>query len=130
MSAFASRWLALPDGVRELAPTALPAGFRAAGVAAGIKPEGLDVALLVTGGPAPSSAARFTPSAVVGAPVTVSRGARLDALRAVVVSSGNANVADGERGLETARAAQGTAARALGLEPAEVAVAATGVIGR
>ena len=130
MSVFASRWARVPDGCRELDPAALPAGFRAAGVAAGIKPAGRDVGLLHATGPAAASAARFTPSAVVGAPVTVSRAARLDALRAVVVSSGNANVADGERGLETARAAQAATARALGLEPDEVAVAATGVIGR
>ena len=130
MSVFASRWVTMPDGCRELEPTLLPAGFHAAGVAAGIKRQGLDVALLHSGGPEPASAARFTSSAFVGAPVAVSRLARLDGLRAVLVSSGNANVADGARGIETARQGQEAAARALGLKRAEVGIAATGVIGR
>ena len=44
----------------ELDPTALPAGFRAAGVAAGIKPEGLDVGVLACDAADTVSAARFT----------------------------------------------------------------------
>ncbi len=130
MSFFRSRWVDRPEHVRELEPTALPAGFRAAGVAAGIKPDGLDVGVLVSDSPETVSAARFTSSAVVGAPVIVSRGAALERLRAVVSSSGNANVADGQRGLDTARAAQATAAELLGVEPEQVGVAATGVIAR
>lgn len=127
---FRSRWVERPEHVTEIDPTALPAGFRAAGVAAGIKPDGLDVGLLANDGPESSSAARFTRSAVVGAPVQVSREADADRLRAVVVSSGNANVADGARGIETARAAQRRAADLLGLADEEVGVAATGIIGR
>ena len=47
-SFFRSRWVPRPDGVRELSPSELPTGFRAAGVACGIKPSGqLDVGLLV-----------------------------------------------------------------------------------
>jgi len=127
---FRSRWVDRPAHARELEPTALPAGFRSAGVAAGIKPSGLDVGLLVSDAAGTTSAARFTSSAVIGAPVAASRAAALDRLRAVVASSGNANVADGDRGLETARAAQTAAAEALGVEVAEIGVAATGVIGR
>jgi len=130
VSFFRSRWVDCPEHVRELEPTALPAGFRAAGVAAGIKPEGLDVAVLVSDSPDTVSAARFTSSAVVGAPVIVSRGASLERLRAVVASAGNANVADGQRGLDTALAAQAAAAELLDLEPGQVGVAATGVIAR
>ena len=130
MSFFGSRWVERPAHVSELEPTALPAGFRAAGVAAAIKPSGLDVGVLVNDGPDRASAARFTASALLGAPVVVSKEAALDRLRAALVSSGNANVADGERGLETARAAQARAAVELGIEPAEVGIAATGVIGR
>ena len=52
------------------------------------------------------------------------------ALRAITVNSGNANVSDGERGMATARAQQAAAAEALDLEPAQVAIASTGVIGR
>ena len=129
-SFFRSRWVERPGHVTELDPTALPTGFRAAGVAAGIKPDGLDVGLLANDGPEASAAARFTRSAVVGAPVQVSREAAADRLRAVVVSSGNANVADGARGIETARAAQRRVADLLGLAAEEVGVAATGIIGR
>jgi glutamate N-acetyltransferase/amino-acid N-acetyltransferase len=127
---FRSRWVERPAHVTELDPTALPAGFRAGAAEAGIKPSGLDVALLVNEGPEAASAARFTRSAVVGAPVQVSRAAATERLRAVLASSGNANVADGARGLETAVAGRAQAARMLGLEPEEVGVAATGLIGR
>jgi glutamate N-acetyltransferase/amino-acid N-acetyltransferase len=127
---FRSRWVDRPAHVEEADPAGLPGGFRAAGVAAGIKPDGLDVGLLVSDAPQTASAARFTASAVVGAPVTVSRRASLERMRAVVASSGNANVSDGDRGLETAIAAQAAAAERLGLVPREVGVAATGVIGR
>ena len=75
------------------------------------------------------SAARFTTNARVGAPVIVSREAALDRLRAVVANSGCSNVGDGERGMETARAMQRAAAEALGVEPDQVGVASTGVIG-
>ena len=47
MTFFRSRWVDRPEHVTELEPTALPAGFRAAGVAAGLKPAGLDVGMMV-----------------------------------------------------------------------------------
>ena len=127
---FRSRWVEPPADARELDSTALPAGFRAAGVAGGIKAQGLDVGLLVSDAAETVSAARFTANALVAAPVSVSREADLGALRAVAVNSGNANVSDGERGLGTAAAQQTTAASALGLEPQAVGVASTGVIAR
>jgi glutamate N-acetyltransferase/amino-acid N-acetyltransferase len=127
---FSSRWVERPAHVSEADPAGLPAGFRAAGTAAGIKEEGLDVGLLACDEPGAVSAARFSASGLLGAPVLVSREAHLDRLRAVVASSGNANVATGTRGVGTARAAQSAAALALGIEPEQVVVAATGVIGR
>jgi glutamate N-acetyltransferase / amino-acid N-acetyltransferase len=128
---FRSRWVPAPAHVRELGPGAgLPAGFRAAGVAAGIKASGnLDVGLLVCDADAPVSAARFTSSGTPAAPVLVSRErCRLDGLRAVLVNSGCANAATGSRGLDDAAKAQGAAAMAAGVDPAEVAVASTGGI--
>ncbi|MFL5827042.1 MAG: bifunctional ornithine acetyltransferase/N-acetylglutamate synthase [Thermoleophilaceae bacterium] len=122
--------MSAPGHVAELPPTALPRGYRAAGVAAGIKAGGLDVGVLVSDEEATVSAARFSDNALVGAPIAVSREASLDGLRAVLANSGNSNVADGERGLATARAGQEAAAEALGLAPEEVGVASTGVIGR
>ena len=127
---FRSRWVECPAGVSERDRDELPSGFRAAGVAAGIKPSGdLDVGLLVCDSESPVSAARFTRNSVVAAPVTISRRAALLRLRAVVVNSGNANVANGEAGLAIAAAMQETAAGELSLPPDSVAVASTGVIG-
>ncbi len=126
---FGSRWIEKPEHVSELEPTGLPLGFRAAGVAAGLKPGGPDVGLLYSERPQTVSAARFTTNARVGAPVVASREAQLDSLRAVVANSGGSNTGDGARGLETARATQAVAAELLGVEPAQVGVASTGVIG-
>jgi glutamate N-acetyltransferase / amino-acid N-acetyltransferase len=126
---FRSRWVERPSHVTELDPAGLPRGFRAAGVAAGIKPKGLDVGVLVSELQGTTSAARFTSNARVGAPVMVSKHARLDSLRAVAANSGCSNVGDGERGLATAVAMQAAAAEALGVQPDQVGVASTGVIG-
>jgi glutamate N-acetyltransferase/amino-acid N-acetyltransferase len=130
---FGSRWVERPAHVRELELDAgLPAGFRAAGVACGIKPSGNpDVGLLIcdTMAPQASSAARFTATATPAAPVLLSRErCKLDALRAVLVNSGCANAATGRRGLDDAAKTQGAAALALGVEPEEVALASTGGI--
>ena len=129
MSFFASRWVQRPSHATELEPTALPAGFRAAGVAAGIKRSGLDVGVLASDTEGTVSAARFTTNARVGAPVMVSREAALDGLRAVAANSGCSNVGDGQRGIDTALATQAAAAEALGVKPDQVGVASTGVIG-
>ena len=129
MSFFTSRWVEAPGHVTQRDSHLLPSGFRAAGVAAGIKPEGLDVGVVFSDRPDTVSAARFTTNARVGAPVIVSREAALDRLRAVAASSGCSNVGDGQRGIDTARGMQTAAAEALGIEPVQVAVASTGVIG-
>lgn len=128
MTFFRSRWVERPAHVTELEPDALPHGFCAAGVAAGIKPKGLDVGVLVSTDES-TSAARFTTNARVGAPVIASKEAHLDALRAIVANSGCSNVGDGMRGLETARAMQHAVAEELDIEPGQVGVASTGVIG-
>lgn len=127
---FRSRWVPKPAHVTEL-PGGLPAGFRAAGVAAGLKESGaLDVGLLVSDAPQTTSAARFTRSGVVAAPVRLCR-ERCDLahVRAVAVNAGNANAATGMPGLETAGATQIAASRLTGVDPAGVAVGSTGVIG-
>ncbi|HEX8105934.1 MAG TPA: bifunctional ornithine acetyltransferase/N-acetylglutamate synthase, partial [Solirubrobacteraceae bacterium] len=121
---FASRWVDPPVHVSETAP-GLPAGFRAAGVACGIKPSGgPDLGLLVSSAPETTSAARFTRSGVLAAPVLVCQErCELDALRAVVVNSGNANAATGGRGLDEAARVQGAAAMTAGVPEARVGVA-------
>ena len=130
MNILATRWVELPDGVREVAP-GLPAGFRAAGVACGLKADGgLDVGLLVSDAATTTSAARFTRSGVLAAPVVLCQeGSDLNALRAVVANSGNANAATGPRGLDDAALTQAAAAEAAGVNQRAVAVASTGVIG-
>ncbi len=126
---FASRWVDAPPYAREA--TGLPAGFRAAGVACGIKPSGgPDLGLLVSSSPRTTSAARFTRSGVLAAPVLVCQErCRLDALRALVVNSGNANAATGGRGLDEAARMQGAGAMVAGVKEDQVGVASTGVIG-
>ncbi len=114
------------------ATAALPAGFRAAGVACGIKDSGaLDLGLMVSDAQETISAARFTRSGTPAAPVLVTmERCRLDRIRAIVVNSGNANAATGGRGLDDAARMQGSGAVAcrVGAED-QVAVASTGVIG-
>ena len=129
-SFFSSRWVECPEHVSELAG-GLPAGFRASGFAAGIKPSGtLDVGIVVCDEPAVTSAARFTRSGVLAAPVVLSmERCRLEALRAVVVNAGNANAATGRRGLDDAAKMQGAGSIAAGVGEDTVAVASTGVIG-
>lgn len=127
---FRSRWVSCPDGVTELDPTRLPAGFRAAGVAIGSKPSGKrDVGVLVCDTDESASTALFTRNAVVGAPVKVSRRAQLHALRGAAVNAGNANVGTGARGIEVAEAMAEAVAAGLGVERTRIGVASTGVIG-
>lgn len=125
-----SRWLQTPAHVTTN-PGQLPGGFRAAGVACGIKPSGgLDLGLMVCSAPDCVSAARFTRSGVLAAPVVLTKErTRLDALRVIVANSGNANAATGRRGFEDAARMQGGAAMAGGVREDQVAVASTGVIG-
>jgi glutamate N-acetyltransferase/amino-acid N-acetyltransferase len=128
---FRSRWVPVPAHVSELPLDAgLPPGFRAAGVAAGIKPSGNpDVGLLVCDADRPVSAARFTTSGTAAAPVILSRErCRLGALRAVLANSGCANAATGRRGIEDAAKTQGAAALAAGVQAEEVLLASTGAI--
>jgi glutamate N-acetyltransferase / amino-acid N-acetyltransferase len=128
---FHSRWVAQPEHVRDLGPDAgLPAGFRAAGVACGIKPSGNhDLGLLVCDAERPVSAARFTATGTPAAPVLVTQErCKLNELRAVLANSGCANAATGGRGLDDAAKTQGAAAMALGCDPAEIALASTGGI--
>lgn len=125
------RWVEFPAGTEATSPDRLAAGFVAGGRAAGIKGEGApDLGLIASSGGPTSSAIVLTTNAVAAAPVRVCREA-LDAERigAVVVTSGNANCATGERGMGVAVEVRDSVAAELGLEPTEVAIAQTGVIG-
>ena len=127
---FTSRWVERPEHVTELAG-GLPAGFRASGVACGLKPSGgRDLGLLVCDAAETVSAARFTRSGVLAAPVLLTQErCQLSGIRAVVANAGNANAATGRRGLEDAARMQGAGAMVAGVLEDRVAVASTGVIG-
>ena len=108
-----------------------PQAFRAAGVAAGIKPSGnSDVALIFSDLPA-TAAAIFTTNKVIAAPIVVCRENLADStLRAIAVNAGCANACTGELGLKNARQMAAVTGKALGVGATEVLVASTGVIGR
>jgi glutamate N-acetyltransferase/amino-acid N-acetyltransferase len=110
----------------------LPAGFRAAGVACGIKSDSskLDLALFAADRPS-TAVGVFTTNLVCGAPVKVSR-SRLprSTARGVVINSGNANACTGTRGDEDARWMTAEVAKRLDCSPEDVLVCSTGVIGR
>jgi glutamate N-acetyltransferase/amino-acid N-acetyltransferase len=128
---FHSRWVDAPEQVSELgADAGLPAGFRAAGVACGIKPSGNpDLALLVCDSEGPVSAARFADTGTPAAPVLLSQErCTLLGLRAILANSGCANAATGRRGLEDAAKTQGAAAMAVGVAPEQVLLGSTGGI--
>jgi glutamate N-acetyltransferase/amino-acid N-acetyltransferase len=107
-----------------------PRGFRAAGVAAGIKASGkTDVGLLVADAPA-TAAAVFTTNRVVAAPVVVGREhVATGKLRAVVMNSGNANACTGKQGHRDAVRMCQLAAEHLGCDAAHVLPSSTGIIG-
>lgn len=108
-----------------------PLGFRAAGVAAGLKAGGaLDVAMVVNDGPGDAAAAVFTTNKVKAAPVLWTRqvlGERR--LRAVVLNSGGANACTGPAGFQDTHATAEHVAGALDIGAIEVAVCSTGLIG-
>jgi glutamate N-acetyltransferase/amino-acid N-acetyltransferase len=106
-----------------------PLGFRAAAVASGIKPDRLDLALLVADAPC-TAAGVFTTNLAQAAPVVVSREhLRGGRARAVIVNAGCANAGTGEGGLRDARETTEIVAHTVGCAVEEVLVASTGVIG-
>jgi glutamate N-acetyltransferase / amino-acid N-acetyltransferase len=114
---------------------ALPRGFRFASASCGLKKRGhtgtLDVALIVSDPPA-SAAAVFTQNLVQAPPVVLSRAnvrESADAMRAVIVNSGNANCSVGPGGMAASRATADRVAKLLGCRAQQVVVCSTGVIG-
>ncbi|MGC4749464.1 bifunctional glutamate N-acetyltransferase/amino-acid acetyltransferase ArgJ [Micromonospora sp. DT201] len=115
-----------------------PRGFRAAGVAAGLKASGgADVALVVNDGPDAGVAGVFTTNRVKAAPVRWSQQVvQGGVVRAVVLNSGGANACTGPAGFQDTHAtAEHTAAALTAVSPrlilgaGEVAVCSTGLIG-
>ena len=111
--------------------TTTPAGFRAAGVAAGLKASGRpDVAVVVNDGPDHHAAAVFTSNRVEAAPVTWSRQVVTDGRAdAVVLNSGGANACTGPQGFADTHRTAEHAAEVLGVSAGDVVVCSTGLIG-
>ncbi|MEX2121054.1 MAG: bifunctional glutamate N-acetyltransferase/amino-acid acetyltransferase ArgJ [Pirellulales bacterium] len=109
----------------------VPQGFRLAGVHAGIKrnPQKHDMALVVSDVPS-VAAGLYTQNLVFAAPVGLNRGRTPgEAIRCVVINSGNANACTGPRGERDAARMAELAARACGAQPHQALVLSTGVIG-
>ncbi len=107
----------------------LPAGFRFAGVACGIKPSRPDLALIVSDGDA-ACAGVFTINRARAAPVAdAARRLPTDNMRAIVINSGCANALTGPAGAEAVAAIVAAAAAALEVTREQVVTASTGMIG-
>ena len=105
-------------------------GFKASAIAAGLKKDkSLDLALIFSERES-AAAGVFTNNKVKAAPVIISREHVLNgSARAIVANAGNANACTGKTGLDDARRTTGLLAEQLGIQPDEVLVASTGVIG-
>ncbi len=127
--------MSAPAAERIRAGVCAPIGFRGGVAAAGIRGDGdearTDVAVIRSDTPA-AAAGVFTRNTVKAAPVVISqltlrRGAPISA---VVVNAGNANACTGAQGFRDALVMCTTAGDALDLDPSDVLVCSTGVIGR
>ncbi|WP_251150789.1 bifunctional glutamate N-acetyltransferase/amino-acid acetyltransferase ArgJ [Cellulosimicrobium sp. Marseille-Q4280] len=108
-----------------------PQGFRAAGVAAGLKSSGAqDVALVVNDGPLDVAAAVLTSNRVFSAPVAWTRQAVSDGrATAVVLNSGGANACTGPEGFADTHRTAEHVADVLSTSAGDVLVCSTGLIG-
>jgi len=110
----------------------LPIGFKANGLACGIKKSGkLDLALFDTRLPA-KAACLFTTNKIQAAPIQLNKkhlkGDRQ--YHSIIVNSGNANCFTGEKGLRDAEESVKALAHTLGAKKESILVASTGIIGR
>jgi glutamate N-acetyltransferase/amino-acid N-acetyltransferase len=125
-AALPAPWRLIDGGVTA------PQGFRAAGITAGLKPSGNPDLSLLLAPEAAVCAGTFTTSRVRAACVDLCA-ERLQAsgghARAVLTNSGQANACTGERGLADSLIATEALAQRLGLDPSEVLICSTGVIG-
>jgi glutamate N-acetyltransferase / amino-acid N-acetyltransferase len=118
--------------MKKILKAILPVGFKANGVACGLKKSGkLDLALLYSEFPAIASA-KFTTSSIIAAPLIVTKNHLKNAKRfqAVLVNSGNANCFTGKTGLQDAEVTAGYVARQLQITKNSVLVNSTGIIGK
>ncbi len=107
-----------------------PAGFRAAGVACGIKDDSRDIMLLLADRVC-ASAGAFTKNNVKAAPVIYSQNiVKSGQAQAIIINSGVANACTGDEGMHKCVEMAQTTAENTGISPDLVLVCSTGVIGR
>ncbi len=108
-----------------------PKGFRAAGVACGLKSSGArDLALVVNDGPSSQAAAVFTSNRAKANPILWSQQVIADGTAtAIVLNSGGANCFTGAQGFQTTHATAEAVAEALSVSAGDVLVCSTGLIG-
>ena len=110
-----------------------PRDFVAGAVAAGVKQETttrLDVAIIASTAEHCHAAGVFTTNQIIAAPCVITRKHLAKGhLRGIVVNSGNANACTGPQGERDAVAMSAAAATLLRMDPSELGVASTGVIG-
>jgi len=106
-------------------------GFKAAGIHCGLKKARKDLALIFSDVPC-SAAGTFTLNKVVAAPNFISKKIikHQGKIRAILVNSGNANACTGTTGIEKALKSQAYLASKLSVNPSEVIISSTGVIGK
>ena len=106
------------------------AGFKAAGITAGLKKSGKKDLALIYSEYAAVSAAVFTKNLVKAAPILVDmENIKSENTQAIIVNSGNANACTGENGYKNAKKMTQIIAENLNLKPEEVLVESTGIIG-
>ncbi|MWB98939.1 bifunctional glutamate N-acetyltransferase/amino-acid acetyltransferase ArgJ [Agromyces seonyuensis] len=108
-----------------------PAGFEAAGIAAGIKQSGnADLALVVNRGPLDAAAAVFTSNRAQANPILWSKQVIRDGVvSAIILNSGGANCFTGPQGFQVTHRTAEAVAGALGIGAGDVLVCSTGLIG-
>jgi glutamate N-acetyltransferase/amino-acid N-acetyltransferase len=106
-------------------------GIKAAGINCGIKKQKKDLALIFSDVPC-SAAGTFTLNKVVAAPLVISKNIikQQNKVKAILVNSGNANACTGTTGFSNALDSQSYCAKKLSVNPSEVVISSTGVIGR
>ena len=107
-----------------------PKGFKASGVACGLKKNGKKDLALIFSDVNAVAAAVFTTNIVKGHSLQLSMEyINNDATRAMIINSGNANACTGESGLKNAREITQTVSQYLGCSPEQILINSTGVIG-
>lgn len=107
-----------------------PKGFKATGIHCGLRAERKDLALVWCDNQA-TAAGMFTTNQVLAAPVVLCKAAVMNGLaQAILVNSGNANACTGAQGATDAKEMMELAALDFDIEPEQVLLCSTGLIGR